>query len=453
MDFSTKCVVGLVGLPNRGKTYMARKLARYLSWLGNDCCVFNVVQYKAEIITKNSGDTKEEFFDNSKVNSQAGTEATKDLVDYINGVGSIAIYDGLNITQEERRQFEAEIQAGITHEYSLIWVESWWDDPEVLINNFKTTKENYEEYKGMTDEEVLQSFEDKIQNLHEKYQTLNKDVDNSFIKIMNMGKSVEIVKINNIQFINVIKFLWGLKAYQRPIYFSRHGQSLYNTKDLIGGDSLLSDNGLKYGKCLRKFFLDQDENFDDLKKYCSTLKRTQQTISFLDGIGKEDPTIKKEIDEIDAGIWDALTYEQINEKFPREYNMRLEDKLNYRYPRGESYLDLISRLEPFVFEVESWVQPVLIVSHQATLRCLYAYFEAQKVDQIPYIKVPLHTLIKFEPGILGYKETIYKFDIETGDYVTETKTVNYTNDLPKRMRFTTTDSDQGSDEENTEKTT
>jgi len=76
---------------------------------------------------------------------------------------------------------------------------------------------------------------------------------------------------------------------------------MFNVKDLIGGDSLLSENGLKYGKLLRQFFLDQDENFDDLKKYCSTLKRTQQTISFLDGISKEDPIIRKEIDEIDAG--------------------------------------------------------------------------------------------------------------------------------------------------------
>eukprot|EP00343_Euplotes_focardii_P012317 CAMPEP_0205834538 /NCGR_PEP_ID=MMETSP0206-20130828/50832_1 /ASSEMBLY_ACC=CAM_ASM_000279 /TAXON_ID=36767 /ORGANISM="Euplotes focardii, Strain TN1" /LENGTH=51 /DNA_ID=CAMNT_0053141589 /DNA_START=1259 /DNA_END=1414 /DNA_ORIENTATION=+ len=42
---------------------------------------------------------------------------------------------------------------------------------------------------------------------------------------------------------------------------------------------------------------------------------------------------------------------------------------------------------------------------------------------------------------MGYKETIYKFDIETGDYVTEIKTVDYTNDLPKRMRFKTSDSD------------
>jgi 6-phosphofructo-2-kinase / fructose-2,6-biphosphatase 2 len=116
-----------------------------------------------------------------------------------------------------------------------------------------------------------------------------------------MGNSVEIVNVRSIQFINIIKFLCGIKPYSRPIYFSRHGESINNTKELIGGDSLLSERGLKYGTCLRKFFLAQEENFDDLKKYCSTLKRTQQTISFVDGIGKEDPIIKKEIDEIDAG--------------------------------------------------------------------------------------------------------------------------------------------------------
>lgn len=141
-----------------------------------------------------------------------------------------------------------------------------------------------------------------------------------------------------------------------------------------------------------------------------------------------------------------MTYEEINLKFPREYNMRLEDKLNYRYPRGESYIDVINRLEPFIFEVESCKQPVLIVSHQATLRCLYAYFEAFKVDSIPYIEVPLHTLIKLEPGILGYKETTFKFDIETGDYETKVRVVNYQDDLPKRMKFkTSVDSDCGSD--------
>ena len=85
------------------------------------------------------------------------------------------------------------------------------------------------------------------------------------------------------------------------------------------------------------------------------------------------------------------------------------------------------------------------MSHQATLRCLFAYFEAQKVDSIPYIKVPHNTLIKMESGILGFTKTTYKFNVETGGYTTEIVKINYQNDLPKRMRFRTTDSDHESD--------
>ena len=49
-------------------------------------------------------------------------------------------------------------------------------------------------------------------------------------------------------------------------------------------------------------------------------------------------------------------------------------QLNYRYPRGESYLDIISRLEGVIFEMERQKTPLLIIAHQAVLRCLYAYF-------------------------------------------------------------------------------
>ena len=39
-DFATvivaPCVVIMVGLPARGKTYMSKKLTRYLNWIGID---------------------------------------------------------------------------------------------------------------------------------------------------------------------------------------------------------------------------------------------------------------------------------------------------------------------------------------------------------------------------------------------------------------------------------
>ena len=48
------------------------------------------------------------------------------------------------------------------------------------------------------------------------------------------------------------------------------------------------------------------------------------------------------------GDCEALTYEQIQEKFPRDFALRDQDKFRYRYPRGESYEDLVHRLEPII---------------------------------------------------------------------------------------------------------
>ena len=43
-----------------------------------------------------------------------------------------------------------------------------------------------------------------------------------------------------------------------------------------------------------------------------------------------------------------MTYEEIQEKFPKEFALRDQDKFHYRYPKGESYEDLIHRLEPVI---------------------------------------------------------------------------------------------------------
>ena len=53
-----------------------------------------------------------------------------------------------------------------------------------------------------------------------------------------------------------------------------------------------------------------------------------------------------------------MTYEEIEQQFPDEWDRRSTDKLAYRYPRGESYLDVIARLEPIIIEMERHHEPV-----------------------------------------------------------------------------------------------
>ncbi len=174
--------------------------------------------------------------------------------------------------------------------------------------------------------------------------------------------------------------------------------------------------------------------------WTSTLRRTIQTARPL---GAAWPQVQwRALDEIDAGACEGLTYDEIKSGMPAEYAARLQDKLRYRYPRGESYLDVIQRLEPVIIEIERQRSPVLIVAHQAVLRCLvrsacaararasahaaaddvprvrrlqYAYFMSRRVEEVPHLDMPLHTVIRLTPSSYGVQEEWIELLPENGD--------------------------------------
>src|SRR5690606_21138053 len=84
------------------------------------------------------------------------------------------------------------------------------------------------------------------------------------------------------------------------------------------------------------------EDESEIVVWTSTLRRTMQTAAHL----PEEPISWRALDEIDAGVCDGMTYSEIRKQYPYDFAARAEDKLGYRYPRGESYADLIQRLEP-----------------------------------------------------------------------------------------------------------
>jgi len=176
----------------------------------------------------------------------------------------------------------------------------------------------------------------------------------------------------------------------RTIYLSRHGESINNLYGKIGGNASLSSQGWKYAKALFSFF----QSRPVATIWTSQLLRTQQTAEYLEfGKSVEEPAIN----EINAGDHDSMTYEDIAEKFPREFAMRDMDKLRYRYPNGESYLDVVERLEKVTKKIQM-EDKLLIISHQATLRCLLSLIMGTQFEQLPYMQVPLHTVIELRLG-------------------------------------------------------
>jgi hypothetical protein len=66
--------------------------------------------------------------------------------------------------------------------------------------------------------------------------------------------------------------------------------------------------------------------------WTSTLHRTVETARFLPYKQKQ----WKELDEIDAGLCEGMTYEEVAAKYPADFAARKADKLNYRLVRPRS---------------------------------------------------------------------------------------------------------------------
>lgn len=177
----------------------------------------------------------------------------------------------------------------------------------------------------------------------------------------------------------------------------------------IGGDADLSERGCEFARAL-PVIIKKIHGDAPLTAWTSTLKRTMQTASHL-----EYPKLQwRALDELDAGVCDGLTYEEIEARYPEDFALRDQDKFHFRYRGGESYADLVLRLEPIIMEVERQ-ENILIIGHQAVLRAILAYFLNKAHDELPYLKIPLHMLIQLTPRAYGCTVTYYRVGIEAVD--------------------------------------
>ncbi|XP_039432568.1 6-phosphofructo-2-kinase/fructose-2,6-bisphosphatase isoform X5 [Culex pipiens pallens] len=420
-------VIAMVGLPARGKTYISKKLSRYLNWIGINTKVFNLGEYRRHAT---DAYRSHEFFrpDNEKamaIRQHCAEMALEDVCQWLENGGEVAVFDATNSTRERRRM----IREIIVHKmgYKLFFVESVCDDPQIIEQNImmklsvlsdlsslndsaEEVKVSSPDYRNMNMEQALSDFRLRIEHYQERYEMLEEDTEKelSYMKIFNTGEKVVVHKHEGHIQSRIVYYLMNIHITPRTIYLTRHGESEHNLKGLIGGDSNLSDRGRRYSQALAKYI--EEQQIEGLRVWTSWLKRTIQTVADVNAPQER----WKALNEIDAGTCEEMTYEDIQAKFPVEFKARDQNKFAYRYPRGESYEDLVVRLEPVMMELERQGN-VLVVSHQAVLRCVLAYFLDKTADELPYLKVPLHTVIKLTPVAYGCKVEHIKLPIDAVD--------------------------------------
>ncbi|KAM0044708.1 putative 6-phosphofructo-2-kinase, Fructose-2,6-bisphosphate 2-phosphatase [Helianthus debilis subsp. tardiflorus] len=395
----------LVGLPARGKTFTAAKLTRYLRWLGHDTKHFNVGKYRR---LKHGTNQSADFFrgDNTEgmeARNEVAALAMDDMTAWMQEGGQVGIFDATNSTSE-RRNMLMKMAEG---KCKIIFLETICNDRQIIERNIRLKIQQSPDYADEPDFEAgYQDFKCRLDNYEKIYEPVN---EGSYIKMIDMvsghGGQIQVNNISGYLPGRIVFFLVNTHLTPRPILLTRHGESRDNVRARIGGDTPLSGNGELYAKKLTNFVEKRLKNERAASIWTSTLQRTIISANQIVGF----PKIQwRALDEINAGVCDGMTYEEIKKNMPDEYESRKKDKLRYRYPRGESYLDVIQRLEPVIIELERQRAPVVVVSHQAVLRALYAYFADRSLHEIPHIVMPLHTIIEIQMGVTGVQEKRYK---------------------------------------------
>ena len=128
------------------------------------------------------------------------------------------------------------------------------------------------------------------------------------------------------------------------IILIRHGQTEDNVDRIFSTkDTRLTDKGKEQIRKTKTFV---DTLVYD-KVYVSPLYRAIQTMEIL-GL---DGEVEERIKEVDFGLFEGNTYEEIKDKFPKEAKIWDEDYINYVTPKGESIKMAYERVTSFLEEI------------------------------------------------------------------------------------------------------
>jgi alpha-ribazole phosphatase len=154
------------------------------------------------------------------------------------------------------------------------------------------------------------------------------------------------------------------------LYLLRHGQVADGHTDRYHGhnDVDLSPTGISQCQAVAAFL----QNIELAGIYASDLTRTRRGAEII-AQGRGLPVqIVPEFRELNFGVWEGLTFQEIMDRYPRELQQRFDDLAHYRIPGGESLQDLQARVIPKLTELRQrhLGQAFLVVAHAGINRVI-----------------------------------------------------------------------------------
>lgn len=311
-DVGSKLVVIMVGLPARGKSYITKKIHRYLQWQQHNSQIFNVgnrrrtaagvsitspptspqhsprnslrttsiagvidaptqaahillngidpLEQQNELTKLPSADTMEQSADfflpsnerASQIREQVALSTCDELLDFLlKKGGSVGILDATNSTIARRQILSKHIKDR-EPKLNILFIESVCKDPKLLEANMHL-KLRGPDYKDKDPESSLRDFKKRIDAYESAYQPLGDYEEENhmqYIKMIDVGRKFINYRVQGFLANGIATYLSSFNLSPRQIWLTRHGQSHDNLLNRIGGNSHLTEDGRDFGTAL-----------------------------------------------------------------------------------------------------------------------------------------------------------------------------------------------------------
>ncbi len=154
------------------------------------------------------------------------------------------------------------------------------------------------------------------------------------------------------------------------IHLIRHGEVITAGTKCYNGhaDVALSERGVAQYHDLKARF----EGVNITACYTSDLTRCVTGARILGEHLGVTPFANRNLRELNIGIWEGMTWAEIVERYPEEWQARLADLVHYRVPQGENLQDMHDRVIPVIREIvhRHRGEEVLVVAHGGVNRTI-----------------------------------------------------------------------------------
>ncbi len=373
----------MVGLPARGKSTIANRLKENLTKYGIKTGIFNNGDLRRRLTGVES--SKPKFY---APDNQQGVQLREKIaitnmgraVDYLGKTGYVAILDATNVSLKRREKITSSIT-----DHPILFIECINGDEKILKAGIQR-KVASPEFSHLAKEEAIKSFRQRIEYYQLLYTPLSSE--RNYVKLDSLNNKILAEEITDkIPYWDRIRdFL--VTDTVKNLFLLRHGETHFNLENRIGGDSDLTENGTAQARGLAAYF--QRKKIPVI--FTSEKRRTIQTAVPIKALQEKCAIIPlKDFNEIDSGICECMSYEEIRNRMPHVSLARKKDKYNYIYPDGEGYVSMKYRVDMGIKKalyLSRDSHSIIIVGHRAVNRMILSHFLYRREEDVPYIYVP-----------------------------------------------------------------